>query len=255
MSVLDTLFGDPSVGRGEKAGALLNNMIPVFGILLFGWEAGPVLLLLWLDGWLGVWEIAVAAAAEASREKDPALDQIQGLKRKLLWSFAVLFVGLILSIPSILVWAAVSSMMRWQYEYGLASVLASGKAVLWAVGANVLLRGAQAVPSFRRRSGEKMTFTLEEKFHFLIFKSFAMMMLAQWMGSVGQFGLIVYVVLISAFFAWTEMNPGRILHLLNLERGRRSKEADLVKPGKGKNRSSTPTRQPGDKGNESNHEP
>ena len=50
-------------GWAEKTGILFNNLLPVFGVMFLGWEAGPVMILLWLDGWLGVWEIAASAWA------------------------------------------------------------------------------------------------------------------------------------------------------------------------------------------------
>lgn len=221
MSVFGKLFGDPSIGPGEKLWAVVNNMIPVAGVLLLGWEAGPVLLLLWLDGWLGIWEIAAVAAVESSREKDPALDHVRGLKRLFLWAFAFLFVGALLSIPSILAWLAIGEMTRDHYDNGLFSVLASGSTVLWAVAINILFRAVQTALSFRRRGGGKMAFTLEEKFHLLVFKTMGMLLLAQGMGSVGATGLAVFVVLVSALFAWMELNPGRFLHLLKVGRGDR----------------------------------
>lgn len=247
MSAFGKLFGDPSVSTGEKIWAVLNNMIPVFGIFFLGWEAGPVLLLLWLDGWLGMWEIAAVAAVDVSRE-DPISARLKGLKKVFTWVFAFLFVGGLLSIPSVMAWAAIGSMTRSQYDHGLFSVLASGKAVLWAIGANVLLRAAQAVLSFRRRSGEQMTFTLEEKFHFLIFKAMGMLVLAQWLIGVGQTGLAVYVLLISGFFAWMELNPGRFLHLINARQGAKGGEKHISRKQKKRRGPDGPARSPEDKG-------
>lgn len=224
MSALGKVFGDPSIGPGEKLWAVVNNMIPVLGVFLLGWDAGPVLLLLWLDGWLGLWEIAAVAAVESSREKDPALAHLKGLKRLSVWLFAFLFVGALLSIPSIMAWVAIGTMIRDHYDNGLFSVLASGPSIWWAVGANTAFRAVQTALSLRRRGGERMAFTLEEKFHLLIFKAIGMVVLAQWLGSVGTTGLTVYVVLVSTLFAWMELNPGRFLHLLKTGRG--AKESD-----------------------------
>ena len=64
-----------------------------------------------------------------------------------------------------------------------------------------------------------MGFTLEEKFHFLVFKTMGMLVLGEWLGSVGATGLAAYVILISALFAWMELNPGRFLHLLKIGGG------------------------------------
>ena len=229
MSVFGKLFGDPSIGPREKLWAVVNNMIPVIGILLLGWEAGPVLLLLWLDGWLGMWEIAAVAAVDTSREEDPAFSHIKGLKKAFLWGFVFLLAGGLLSIPSIMAWVAIGTMIRDHYDNGLFSVLFSGGGVLWAVGANFLFRAVQTVLSFRRRGGERVGFTLEEKFHFLVFKTMGMLLPANWLGAVGTSLLTAYVVVVSALFAWMELNPGRFLHLLKVGRGAGTGENDAPK--------------------------
>jgi len=237
MSLRGALFGDPSIGTGEKLRAILNNMIPAFGVLFLGWETAPVLLLMWLDAWLGVWEIGAAACAEVVRE-DPSVIplRIQGFRRRLYWGVTYLLFVVFASIPSFLAWMGLKEVTEAQYPDGLLSAALSGPAAALAVGLNVLLRGVQAFFASRRSVGGRMAFTLEEKYHLLAFKTLSMLFIASYFEGAGRIGLAAFVLLASAFFALTEMNPDRFLHLIKVGRGAADGEKKTVKR-QGKERS------------------
>jgi len=202
-----------------RAGIVANNLIPVLGVLLLGWEAGPVLVLLWLDGWLGIWELGAAACGEVLREDPEVIPaRITGFKRRLYWGFTYLLFCLILSIPSLLAWVGLTAVTDQQYPDGLLFVAFAAPGTALALGLNILLRAVQTVRAARRPEIFTMAFTLEEKFHLLAFKAIAMFFLASYLEHAGRTGLAAYVILISAFFAWAEWKPEVILHLLKVPR-------------------------------------
>jgi|GEM_PF-6258752 len=202
-------------GWAEKTGILFNNLLPVFGVMFLGWEAGPVMILLWLDGWLGVWEIAASACAQVARDDHSLIPaRIRGLKRALTWVVVYLMVVVFASLPSVLAWMGLAAMTQGHYDKGLIAAAFAGHSFAWTVGLNILLRAIQVFLAFRRRSGEPMTYTLEEKYHLLAFKALAMFFLAFKQG--GGPGLKIYVLLVSAAFTWAELYPERILHVIRI---------------------------------------
>jgi hypothetical protein len=206
-------------GWTERAGIIAGSLIPIVGVLALGWDAGPILLFLWLDGWLGIGELGAVACAAVVRESPQVLPPPgKPIQRAFTWGFAYLFITLILSIPSILAWLFLMSATQRQYPDGLwiAAVAIPGTA--FSLGLNIVLRTIQAVSAARRKEEVPVSYTIEEKYHLLVFKIFGMLFLASILKHPGYYGLILYVVLLSAFLGWAEWEPGVVLHILKVPR-------------------------------------
>lgn len=202
-------------GRQQRAGIVLNNMIPALGVLFLGWEAGPVLFLLWLDGWLGVWEIGAAACAQAVRRERFALPPGVGSPwRQGFWTIAYLSVVAVASAPSALAWMGLLAVTGHRSSGALLGSVFAGSWVAAAAVLNILLRAAIGLAAAGRNQGRGAAFTLEEKYHLLAFKALAMFMLAPAAAGGGRSVLAGLVLLLSGLFSWAELQPGRVLHLL-----------------------------------------
>jgi len=207
-----------SVDGPQKAGILLNNLVPVLGVLLFSWPAASVLFMYWLDGWLCFVELGVLAMIVVSREPDWPLAGFKGLKRLFYYAATIALFLFLISIPSLLTGGAILGILDDNLFNILGSILGD-RAILVGIGVTVVWRGFNIARHMAGHGVRDEKLGMEQKGELFFHRTIVMMMLAGMFGQhPGAWMLKVIVLVIATLFTLTEIQPERYLVLVGIVR-------------------------------------
>jgi hypothetical protein len=209
---------NPSVDGPQKAGILLNNLVPVLGVILFSWPVASVLFMYWLDGWLCFVELGTLAMIVVSREPDWPLAGFKGLKRLLYYAAATVLLFFLLSVPSLVAGGAILAILDDNLINILGSILGD-RAILVGIGVTVVCRGFNISRRMAGHGVQDEKLGMEQKGELFFHRTVVMMMLAGMFGQhPGAWMLKIIVLAITALFTLTEMQPERYLVLVGIVR-------------------------------------
>jgi len=198
----------------ETIGVILNNAIPVAGILFLGWEVAPILFLYWLDGELCIIELMGVVMVEVSREEEGLFPKkIKGIKLIIYYIITFIFAALIASMPAFLAGWIIYAILD-DYASSPFEIIFAQKTLWIGIGLNIAIRGYNVIKSIINPRQESVKFTAEEKYTLFAYRFFIIYFLASYFfKSGGTIMIYLFVIFVAALFTYSELRPERLLHI------------------------------------------
>jgi len=226
--MLKDMENGPPAGWGLRIGIAAANLLPAFGVLALGWPAAPVVFLLWLEGLLGILELAAQAMVNATREeKAEKPDKLKGCNWAGWWAGMIIAV-LGLSSPALVAGAGLYPLLERQAPGDPWLGILAGRGLPWAVAFAAVLwvfrilrfTGAGSIEPFRAAA--------PRSYALLLFRCVAMYGLAFMMRGLGRRGLGIFVLLASAALAFAELAGEDLLRRLSAAAGEAPRKGDAA---------------------------
>ena len=202
-------------GRIPRIGILISNLLPAFGVLVLSWPAAPGVFLIWLEGWLGILELSAQAAVYSTRkQKEGTPKDAMGCAWSLGWPLGILIGLTSLSAPAFVAGWALFSLLRRHAPGDPWAGLLDGRGLLWIAAAAVALKVFQIVRMMKSDSLEPFRAAAQKKYVLLANRCFLLFVLAYLAAPLGRYGLVTFVVLVSAALAHAEITGKDFFHRL-----------------------------------------
>ena len=200
-----------SVDAPQRAGILLNNLVPVLGVFLFSWPAVSVVFMYWLDGWLCFVELGMLAVTFVSRMPGWPAAGYTRLRRLCLNVFITALFIFLASIPSIVAGGVILGILHDHLFSILGSILVD-RPLLVGIGATVVLRGFSIARRMAGHGVQDEKLSINHKAQLFLHRTVVMIILAEFLGGLSEaWTLKIFVLVIAVLFTFSEMQPDRYL--------------------------------------------
>jgi len=210
--------GPPLLAKVE---VIVGNSIPVFGVILLGWQAVTVIFLYVLDGWLCILGLGASVMLEHRGELRAMVPKTYGPIHRVLFLTAVIAITeAILSVFALFPGGVALAHM--ERSPGEALATAFRDAGVWLPAAMLVASHGMRIARSVRGSAEGIA-ALPPKLQMALFtgRMFLMMWLA-WLATPGflsRFLVPVYVAVVATLFTYTDLYPQRFLSRFRLAEG------------------------------------
>ena len=230
--------GPPLLAKVE---VIIGNGIPVFGVILLGWQALTVVFLYVLDGWLCILGLGASVMLQSREEMRSMVPKTYGRVRRIL--FLIAAVGLTQTILSIFALVpGVIALAHMDRSPGEAVTAVFADSGVWVPVALLLTSHGMRIARSARGSAEGIA-ALPPKRQMALFtgRLFLMMFLA-WLAAPGflsRFLVPMYVTAVAAVFTYSDLYPQRFLSRFRLDEGiedRDEREPEAAKARAGRRR-------------------
>lgn len=185
----------------DKALIILNNLIPLVGILFFGWKIPPVLFFYWFDSELAILELMGLIMSEISKEKEGLFPkEIRGIKRTFYTVISYLIISIITSFPAFFGGLVMYFLIK-NYISSPFKEIFSQKEVWIGIGLNTIIRGYNIIKNIKSPIQNKIKQSAEEKYTLLVFRFFAMFFLASFFQNLSIFYPSIFILSLLYFFS------------------------------------------------------
>ena len=205
------------MNRTDRWSIVSGNLLPVAGAAFFGWSAAPAIFVIWLDALLCNLQLVIPVLAIFSRTPGTPGEEAHPSAYRVGAAIGAAIAAFAFCAPSIGAGFAIYGLIETRYPGGpLAAVFAAGGMYAWVVIAMALraVRIRSIVIATRSESGaDAYKASAADQLINVANRCLVLLLLANVSQVLGHAGLIVFLLLASAFTSYVELHDNWVKHL------------------------------------------
>ena len=208
-------MASPDAPRG-RALLIAGNALPLIGTIVFGWDAAPAVILIWLDTFLCNLQFVAGVLASGLRIMPLPVEGPHLRSQRIGAGIGVGVVGFAFCSPSIATGIGVYQLLEHHFtSEALARVLASPGMYLWvaielALGSYHIAKGYAAGGY---RDAEHMRSAAPVQFANIANRCAVLLALAWLFQLLGRFGLVAFLLAATCFISYVDLHENWLSHL------------------------------------------